>query len=275
MKRPSAKRSQAFRRAVWDYYRAAGRGTLPWRKRTTPYRVLLSEVMLQQTEVERVVPYFYAFLRSYPSLAALARAEKPDLLRLWQGLGYNRRALYLRELARIVRAEHSGRMPRTREQLLTLPGVGEYTAAAVCVFAFNEPHPLIETNIRTAYFHHFFKQHDRVSDSELRALVDQTTVRNRPREWFYALMDYGAYLKGKYPTLHQKSAHYRKQSAFKGSVREVRGAIVRELLEQPRISRTLLKTKLHVGQTRFSKALEGLCRDGVVVEKGSYLALRQ
>ena len=145
-----------FKDTVWKYYREHGRSDLPWRKTTDPYRILVSEVMLQQTQVERVIPYYTRFLKKFPTVRALAKAPLSQVLIAWQGLGYNRRAKMLHEAAKEVVRGHGGLFPRTALELEKLPGVGPYTAHAVAAFAYNEDGICIETNIRTAVTHHFF-----------------------------------------------------------------------------------------------------------------------
>lgn len=227
---------RAFQTRVWEYYRTHGRD-LPWRRVPVrkdgshdPYRILVSEIMLQQTQVDRVIPKYRAFLRTFPSIRALARAPLADVLAVWQGLGYNRRAKFLKALAEEVVAHHGGRMPRTRAALETLPGIGPYTAAAVSVFAFNTPEVLIETNIRTVFIRHFFSDRKTpIHDAEILPYIEATMDRTDPRTWYAALMDYGAYLKRVHGNASRRSTHYTRQSKFAGSNRQLRGAIIREL----------------------------------------------
>lgn len=218
---------------VWDHYEQHGRHDLPWRRpsRLQPYPILVSELMLQQTQVERVIPKYLSFLRAWPSLRALAGAERGSVLRAWQGLGYNRRAKYLHELAQSVTSMRRGRFPQDERSLRALPGVGPYTAAAVQAFAYNQPVVLIETNVRQVYLHHFLANQTNVSDNDLRPLIERTMSRDRPREWYWALMDYGSHLKRTTTNLTTQSRHYVKQAPFKGSDREIRGAILRRLSE--------------------------------------------
>ena len=129
------------------WYRRTARD-LPWRRSPDAYRVWLSEVMLQQTQVERVKDYFHRFLVRFPTVASLARADEPEVLRLWEGLGYYRRARQLHAAARAVVRDHGGRFPDTVAGLRTLPGVGRYTAAAVASIAFGRPEPIVEANSR-------------------------------------------------------------------------------------------------------------------------------
>lgn len=187
--------------------------------------------MLQQTQVDRVIPYYGVFLKKFPTVQALAKAPLGDVLRAWQGLGYNHRAKHLHEAAKVTMINHSGRLPREYEELVALPGVGDYTAKAVRVFAFNEPEVMIETNIRAAYIHHFFPRSRSVSDKKLLPLV-KSSLGQHPDvdQWYAALMDYGSSLKKQVPNPSRKSAHHIQQKPFKGSDREIRGAILRAML---------------------------------------------
>lgn len=202
---------------------------LPWRHDITPYRVLVSELMLQQTQVDRVVPKFEAFMQRFPSVGALAEAPLADVLVLWQGLGYNRRAKYLHEAAQQI--VELGTFPDTLDELTKLPGVGKNTAGAILAYAFNQPVFYIETNIRTVYLHHHFAKRTDVSDAEILAKLQETAPFETisPREWYSALMDYGSFLKKQGLGANAKSKHYKKQPKFEGSLRQMRGMIVREL----------------------------------------------
>ncbi len=207
-----------FTSSIWSHYKKHRR-SFPWRERISPYRILVSEIMLQQTQANRVVKKYNAFIKKFPTLKKLNAAKNEDVLRAWQGLGYNRRALYLKSITKI---------PKTYEELVELPGIGPNTAGSILAFAYNIPHPFIETNIRSVFIHFFFKNKERVHDK----LVKETLDHKNPREWYYALMDYGAMLK-KTENPSQKSTHYKKQSAFKGSRRQKRGEILRILLDKP------------------------------------------
>lgn len=220
-----------FRKKILDWYRIHGRHTLPWRSTDDPYRILVSEVMLQQTQVDRVIPKYTTFLKRFPTVQKLARAKLSDVLKLWSGLGYNRRAKYLHQMAQVVVGEYTGRFPKDTRELEKLPGVGPYTAGAICAFAYNQPVVFIETNIRTVYIYHFFPKAKKVGDKDILALVEQTLDTKNPREWYSALMDYGSYLKAMGVKNNAKSKHYTKQSTFEGSRRQIRGAILRELLK--------------------------------------------
>ncbi len=260
---------RAFVRRVWSYYDTAGRHTLPWRKTRDPYRILVSEVMLQQTQALRVVPMYKAFLKRFPTVGALTKAPLKDVLVAWQGLGYNRRAKALHETAKKIVAIHKGRFPKNYEDVLALPGVGPYTAGAVMAFAYNEAVPVLETNVRTVYLHHFFKDDTDVTDKELMKLVERTLDRERPRDWYYALMDYGAHLKQTIGNQNQRARAYSKQSAFKGSDREIRGAIVKELSQRSTVTRPALHNSLaRFDPLRVDAQLERLFVEGVVGRRG-------
>ncbi len=261
-----------FRKLVLGHYRNEGRHTLPWRRSHDPYRVLVSEVMLQQTQVERVIPHFEEWMRAYPTVRALAAAPLSDVLRSWQGLGYNRRAKMLHETAKILTAQYGGKMPRAVEELEALPGIGPYTARAIAAFAYDEDVVFVETNLRTAVIHHFFADRNGIPDAEVLAVLEKARPKNsrvnsrvlRPREWYAALMDYGAHLKRSGVRVNAKSKGYAKQAAFKGSGREARGAILRALAEGPASKTALLKPFPKERHVQLESQLERLCDEGMV-----------
>lgn len=259
-----------FQELVWDKGRELYRD-MPWRQDTRPYYVLVSEIMLQQTQVDRVVPKFEAFINAFPDVFALASASLADVLTLWSGLGYNRRAKFLHEAAKKIVNDFSGKFPDTQTELVTLPGVGVNTAGAILAYSFNQPVVFIETNVRTVYFYHYFEDSADVSDKELREVVEATIDTENPREWYWAIMDYGSHLKRQGAGRNDKSRHYKKQSALKGSVREVRGQIIRELAAQD-MEMTLLREAVKADE-RFEKALLGLAKDGLVKETDGRLHL--
>lgn len=214
---------------VWAHYDACGREDLPWRQTTDPYRILVSEVMLQQTQVSRVVPKYEAFIAAFPTVEVLANAPVDALLAAWQGLGYNRRALALKRAAELIVREHGGLVPAALEDLVALPGIGHATAAQILAFAFDTGVPFIETNIRAVYLHEFFPGVEDVPDSAVLPLVAKTLDHARPREWFWALLDYGTYLKASTPNPSRRSRHHTRQSRFEGSNRQLRGRLLAEL----------------------------------------------
>ena len=254
-----------FQKKIWDHYRKEGRHTLPWRKTHNPYRILVSEMMLQQTQVDRVVPKYKAFLAAFPTVDRLKDASNSDVLALWSGLGYNRRALYLKRSAEAVVEKYSGVFPKEIATLESLPGIGPYTARAVATFSYNQPYTCIETNIRAVFIHEFFSNTSKVADGELLPLIEKTLDKSNPREWYYALMDYGSYIKKHFPNPSRASVHHVKQSTFTGSVREVRGAILRMCLTEGRVAESAVYGEYQVKDIpRVQKAIAGLVRDQVI-----------
>ncbi len=259
-----------FQELVWSKAKELYRD-MPWRHDTRPYYVLVSEIMLQQTQVERVIPKFEAFIAAFPNEKALAQASLAEVLKLWSGLGHNRRAKFLHEAAQKIMHSYQGVFPDTLEHLVSLPGVGVNTAGAILAYSFNQPVVFVETNVRTVYFHHFFEEKEAVSDKEIRELAAQTIDTEHPREWYWALMDYGSFLKRAGVGQNSKSAHYKRQSPLKGSVREVRGQIIRALTTEDKTTEELR----HAVQAdeRFVPALEGLLGEGLVAQTNEALHL--
>lgn len=218
-----------FRARVWEQGRSHHRD-LPWRYIEDPYAVLVSEVMLQQTQVKRVLDYWPRFLALFPTIDALAAAGTSDVLERWQGLGYNRRALALKRCADICAAENGGRLPETVDELVRLPGIGPATAAGVVAFAYDRPALYLETNVRTVFLHELFPGEDGVKDAALRPLIEFSCPADHARDWYYALLDYGAHLKATLPNPSRRSAHHARQSAFEGSRRQKRAELVRIVL---------------------------------------------
>jgi A/G-specific adenine glycosylase len=227
-----------FQKIVWDYYKTSGREHLPWRENIDPYRIWVSEVMLQQTQVDRVIGFFDAWMKIFPTVQKLANASQIDVLKHWKGLGYNSRAIRMKQAAQVIVNDYKGIFPKSYEDLQKLPGIGPYTAGAICAFAYNQPIPIIETNIRRVYIHHFFADANDICDENILKLVEQTLDQKNPREWYWALMDYGSFLgrtlniKGKKYNPNVQSKHYTKQSKFEGSDRQIRGKILEILLQE-------------------------------------------
>ncbi len=260
-----------MRTTVLAYFAAQGRAHLPWRKTKNPYHILVSEIMLQQTQVDRAIPFYKNFLKQFKSPAALAEAPLSEVLKAWSGLGYNRRAKFLHEAAKAMMAYHGGKVPKGYDELRALPGVGEYTAKAVRVFAHNEPEVLIETNVRTVIIHHFFSNKAQVSDARILRVATALASGQDPRMWHSALMDYGTHLKATVGNLSRKSTQYTRQKPFKGSLREVRGAILKVLHRGAATQRTLKKTLPEELHDRFDAALLQLQKEGLVTkEKGRF-----
>ncbi len=259
MHRLSPAQTQKFQKTILGFYKEHGRTHLPWRTDNSPYRVLVSEIMLQQTQVDRVITKFNNFMKVAPTIQKLAKLSQTDVLKLWQGLGYNSRALRLHKVAQIIVKDYKGKIPQEKEVLLTLPGIGPYTASAVRVFAYNLPDTFIETNIRRVFIHEFFKKKTNIHDKEILSLIERTLHKKNPRIWYEALMDYGSTL----PKLlkhnpNKNSKHYAKQSKFSGSDRELRGKILRLSLAGKKIDSKTLGEK----PERVKKVMNSLRKDG-------------
>jgi A/G-specific adenine glycosylase len=261
-----------FQEIIWQKGRELYR-EMPWRSNTQPYYVMVSEIMLQQTQVERVIPKFEAFVERFPSIESLANASLGEVLQLWSGLGYNRRAKFLHEAAMKIVNDFGGSFPETDKELVSLPGIGVNTAGAILAYSFNQPSLFIETNIRTVYFYHFFAEKDEVNDVELKAVVEATVDTEHPREWYWALMDYGSYLKRQGVGQNKKSSHYKKQSPLKGSVREVRGQILK-LLTNADLDERELRLQL-VADDRFEPALLSLEKEGLIAKTKAVFHLKR
>lgn len=253
-----------FQKFIWHIYKEQGR-SFAWRNCDNPYAVVVSEIMLQQTQTHRVAPKFDQFMAAFPSWKELAHASVSDVISAWQGLGYNRRALALQKIAHKVVYEHHEILPNNPEILVTFPGIGPATAASISAFAFNIPTVFIETNIRTVFIHTFFKDQTAVYDKELLPLVTATLDTTNPREWYYALMDYGVMLKKMHPNPSRKSKHHIKQSKFEGSFRQIRGAILRLLTQHPTLTKQQLIERINKGDERITKALQQLHHEGFIV----------
>lgn len=202
----------------------------PWRNVDDAYAVLVSEVMLQQTQVKRVLGRWERFLEKFPTPDALAAASTSDVVGEWQGLGYNRRALALKRACEICSQDFGGKLPETVDELMALPGIGPATAAGVVAFAYNKRAMYLETNVRTVFLHEVFPDEEGIRDKQLEPLVRATCPADNPRSWYYALLDYGAHLKTTFGNASRRSAHYTRQSTFEGSRRQKRAEVVRIVL---------------------------------------------
>jgi A/G-specific adenine glycosylase len=258
----------AFRQKIYRHFHDHGR-MFPWRATHDPYHILVSEVMLQQTPVDRVVAKYEEFIATFPDWDALARAPLAGILEVWLGLGYNRRALALQGIARRLVEEFEGRLPASVEALRSLPGIGAVTAAAIAAFAFDQPSIFIETNIRRVFIHCFFSGRDKVSDRDIAPLLERTMDTAGPRTWYYALMDYGAMLKGQYGNPNRRSAHYRRQAPFADSDRQIRGLILKVLLGRAEMSVGELVKAVAMDRERVERNLSQLGKEGFVVRQGA------
>ncbi|GAC1391690.1 MAG: endonuclease III [Candidatus Saccharimonadales bacterium] len=240
---------------------------MPWRQIGRegiydPYHILVSEVMLQQTQVSRVIPKFILFMQTFPTLQVLSDASIVQVLEVWSGLGYNRRALYVQAAAQRIVNDFHAQVPRSVQELSTLPGIGINTAGAILAYAYNIPAIFIETNIRTVYLHHFFANRENITDKQLLPVVSHTVDQDNPREWYWALMDYGAFLKSSKVKSSRQSSTYKKQASFKGSVRELRGNIIKSLLQSPRDIKEL---SAFIADPRLTSVLGDLVREGMII----------
>lgn len=288
---------QQFKNIVMEYYGGHGRHHLPWRENQSPYYVLVSEIMLQQTQVDRVIPFFKRWMEKFPNIKKLARAKQSDVLYLWKGLGYNSRALRLQKCAQVIVSSNSGVIPSDYKKLLALPGVGPYTAGALMNFAFNTWTPIIETNIRRIFIHHFFNDQVDISDMDILDMVEHVGYTEEPRIWCAALMDYGSTL----PKIikhnpNLRSKHYTKQSKFEGSDRQIRGKILDILLKEKNhtITKTILFKKIYTQfhpefisgsktkivsihdkeKDRYQKILKKMINEGFLVKEKKSIILK-
>lgn len=233
-----------FQSQLLHWYKKNKRYDLPWRytknRPVGAYEILVSEIMLQQTQVSRVLDKFPKFLHAFPTISHLASAPLDKVLREWQGMGYNRRALYLKKCAEETVKTCNGRIPSDVVLLKTLPGIGPYTAGAVSCFAFNTQSVFLDTNIRKFFIHHFFTRprdtHKKISDAEIFPIAEKLLYKKNPRVWNYALMDYGALVLARKPELLPRAKNYHKQSPFLGSNRFFRSQIVQYLLKHKQAS---------------------------------------
>ncbi len=264
-----------------SYYLANARHNMPWRLNTSPYSVLISEIMLQQTQVDRVEPKYQRFMTELPDFQALANTSTKEIIRLWQGLGYNRRALYLQQTAKIVVSNYGGTLPNDRASLESLPGIGPSTSGAIVAYSFNQPIVFIETNIRRVLIHHFFADQTNILDSQI-ALILETILPKLQKygfttqSFYWAMMDYGTYLKGVVTNPNRNSKHYTKQSKFAGSDRQLRGAIIQKL-SQAQFSTNeelaiLATTKNQ--QLNFARILTSLEEEGFIRSTKEGISLR-
>ena len=251
----------SFQTVIKDYYREYGR-VFPWRETTDPYHILVSEFMLQQTQTSRVVDKYNEFISAFPDVFQLARSPFREVLRVWQGLGYNRRALALHKTAGEIADRFYGQVPDDPILLHQLPGVGEYTASAMIAIAFNKPAIVLDTNIRTVYLYFFFRETEIVGKNEIVLFIEATLDHDSPREWYYALFDYGAMLKRE--NKDREAGKRRKQSTFRGSDREIRGDILRLLLDTAEITEDQLFTRLLSDEDRIRRIVSQLHEEGLI-----------
>jgi len=264
---------EKFQKTIWEFYHSQGRVGLPWRKTKNPYKIWVSEVMLQQTQVSRVKEKYVNFLKKFPTIQSLSIASQSEVLKEWAGLGYNRRALFLKKGAEYVAKDLKGKFPKDVTELQKIPGIGHYTARAIETFAFNQKHIFVETNIRSVFFNHFFKGSETVSDKEILEFVEKTLPEENFREWYFALMDYGSFLKKEGKGHNTKSKHYTKQSKFEGSDRQIRAAIVRYLTQNGKTDFSKILKNLPFDEERLEIQIQKLLDEEMVFLKDNFLVL--
>lgn len=247
---------------------------LPWRNTRDPYAIWVSEVMLQQTQVTRVDGRWQRWMGRFPTIEALSEADQADVLEEWQGMGYNRRALALKRAATVV-VEAGGSMPRDLRSLTALPGIGPATAAGIRAFAFDLPGVYLETNVRTVFLHELLPDESDVADRQLVPLVAAACPAEDARGWYYALLDYGAWLKKVVPNPSRRSRSHTRQSSFEGSHRQKRAQVVRLLLaaRPGGVTPAQVARELSLEEDVATGLLEELCREGFCTEhSGSWRA---
>ena len=215
------------------------------------------------------------FLQTFPTVRSLAGAPVADVLTQWQGLGYNRRALFLKRAAEKIVFDYGGKVPANGEDLMSLPGVGQSTAGAVLAFGFNKPSVFIETNIRRTIIHFFFAGEREISDTEVRELVKRILPRENFREWYWALMDYGAKLaEEEKENPNRRSKHHAVQPRFEGSRRQIRGIILRELAKGNSSQKNLSNCTGRKGR-QLRDILADLTKEGFIEKQGSMYGLKR
>ncbi len=264
--------AEAFRDFIYQEASSCWRD-LPWRHTEDAYAIMVSELMLQQTQVARVVPKFKAWMERFPDIESLAGAPVDEVLRLWSGLGYNRRALALHRASGIIVDEFHGKVPADETLLRSLPGIGIYTSRAILAFAFDKPTAFLETNIRTVFLKHIFPGETGVTDKALEAVAGDVLDTASPRRWYTALMDYGAELKRVEGNHSRRGAAYKKQAPFATSFRRVRGAVLKQLVEQKNVSIDELYAALPFSRENIEKCAAILVSEGFAAYAGTKLTI--
>lgn len=252
-----------FKKKVWDFY-SANKREFVWRSKPTEFNVFVSEIMLQQTQTFRIIDKFELFISTFPDFQTLANAPFVDVLRCWKGLGYNRRAKFIQQAAQIIWSQYNGKLPKNPAELVKLPSIGPATSCSIATFAFNTPTIFIETNVRAVFIHEFFQNQTEITDKELLPLVEKTVCHSNPREWYYALMDYGVFLKKTQKNPSRKSKHHVKQSKFEGSDRQIRGQIIQALLTHGPCLFSELAEELTCKEERLQKIIDALLSENLI-----------
>lgn len=264
----SRKKIAAFRKKILGFYRAHGRHALPFRQTKNPYRIAVAEIMLQQTQVDRVVPKYLHWVRAFPNWKSLARAPRQKVLQVWSGLGYNRRAIFLQHMAQIIVKQYKGKLPKNSVDLLRLPGIGPYTSKSILIFAFNAPLATVDTNIRKALIHEL-KLHPKTPLKKLGQIAELLVPKKTSRDWHNALMDYATLRLPKTPLIKPLS----KQTRFKGSIREIRGAIIKRLTAEKHVSINKITQELSRTKKDVMKAATSLQKEKIISLKRNRIQL--
>ena len=270
-----SEKKKVFNRIILHWYKK-NRRSMTWRETCDPYKILVSEIMLQQTQVDRVRKKYDEFLKAFPDVATLARASRADVLRVWSGLGYNRRALYLHECAKTIVKDHAGKFPNTYDALIALPGIGRSTAGALLAFVFDRDVPMIDTNIRRILVRIFYKGKNMPNDKALYEFASDLIPKGRGRVWNYALLDIGATLcraRGHSLSCPLMQLHgrvgdfvYKKpQQKFLGSRRYFRGQLLRMLVEQKSVSMAQAERELKLSESELHEVIEALKSERIIV----------
>ncbi len=245
-----------FQQDILSFYEKRGRD-LPWRKTTDPYKILISEIMLQQTQVDRVIPYYQRWLKKWPTVQKLANASRTAVLKAWMGLGYNNRGINIHKAAQKIMEDYKGDVLAAVKDYKNVPGIGPYTSAAVRIFSANEDIITVDTNIRRIYMHEFNLK----DDSKVGELAQQCLPKGRSRDWHNALMDYGAtFLTARRAGIRPKT----QQSKFEGSDRQIRAQILRSILNEGAKSEAELRALTQTESKRLKAVLAKLVRDDVL-----------
>ena len=258
-----------FRKKIRTFYRKNKR-ELPFRNTSDPYKITVSELMLQQTQVDRVIPYYQRWINRFPDWLSLHNSSQQDILATWSGLGYNRRALFLKKITDAVVTIYDGNFPQEIEESIKLPGIGKYTANAIAVFAFNKRVAAVDTNIRKVLLSSFQLSPD-TTDKEVQKLAELVLPKTKLRSWHYALMDYAKSLP---KSTHNKYASKYKQSQFEGTIRQIRGFILKELTAGTTLTRKTISRSLNRDSADVSKAVSELVQEGFITAIGNNIKIK-
>lgn len=265
----SQEKIEQFQKKVFSFYQEQKRD-LPWRKTTDPYKILLSEFMLQQTQVVRVVPFYTRWIAKWSTIHALASASRTEVLQLWMGLGYNTRAVHLHNAAQKIVEDFNGDVLKAMKHYEELPGIGRYTSHAVQIFSANDDLVTVDTNIRRIFIHEF-QLSENVSDTVLWKLAEQCLPKGKSRDWHNALMDYGTLVVTSIKTGIKPKTQ---QNSFKGSDRQIRSQILRLLLKKDILVHDLYNL-IHIEQPRLKKILEKMKKEDLIEMKKGLVHLHE